>query len=164
MAHCCRSAFWSVVTASPRRCEPHSTTIKRNGGTHPDAIVAFDGHIVPINANGTPGLGWPSLPHERRRLTSRRCSALQAVAVSPYPRAAFSQHPPAAYLAAAITSCISPLYPMAGLVFTKKCQQALRSVTRDVSISGRPKVALMPTDSARELIFDEGILRAREIS
>src|SRR6476620_7761004 len=101
MAHCCRSAFWSVVTASLRRCEPHSTTIKRNGGTHPDAMVALGGHIVPINANGTPGIGWPSLPHERRRLTSRRCSALQAVAVSPYPRAAFSQHPPAAYLAAA---------------------------------------------------------------
>ena len=148
MAHCCRSAFWSVVTASLRRCEPHSTTIKRNGGTHPDAMVAFDGHIVPINANGTPGIGWPSLPHERRRLTSRRCSALQAVAVSPYPRAAFSQHPPAAYLAAAHHLVHFAPLPNGRSRIHKKCQQALRSVKRDVSISGRPKVALMP-DSAR---------------
>jgi hypothetical protein len=163
MAHCCRSAFWSVVTASLRRCEPHSTTIKRNGGTHPDAMVALGGHIVPINANGTPGIGWPSLPHERRRLTSRRCSALQAVAVSPYPRAAFSQHPPAAYLAAAITSCISPLYPMAGLVFTKNASKryaASRATYQFPDVRKLLSCQLIPL----ELIFDEGILRAREIS
>jgi hypothetical protein len=65
------------------------------------------------------------------------------------PTAAFSQHPPAAYLAAAHHLVrFAPLHNGRSRI-QKKCQQALRSVTRDVSISGHPKVALMPTDSAR---------------
>jgi hypothetical protein len=70
-----------------------------------------------------------------------------------------SQHPPAAYLAAAHHVVhFAPLLSRSRI--HKKCQ---RSVKRDVSISGRPKVLSCPLIPL-ELIFDEGILRAREIS
>src|SRR5258708_35178832 len=45
MAHYRRSAFWSVVTASRRRCEPHSTKLAQRGTPNVSNLVEHDRQV-----------------------------------------------------------------------------------------------------------------------